>query len=178
MKILKRCCTNVLYYTFYYQNLFAYLCQRCQLKFLEQAISAFVVMNVAVELSNTCILLQYIKRFPKWVMCILLRAVNATLVCFTNIRYLCVSCLYGRVISAMDANCKESGFQRLWVQAPDGTEVGVVFWHTISLQYDWIGMWSIPLKRLSSSWDLITWPTKIISRWSFKHFVREYILVH
>lgn len=63
MKILKRCCTNVLYYTFYYQNLFAYLCQRCQLKFLEQAISVFVVMNVAVELSNTCILLQYIKRF-------------------------------------------------------------------------------------------------------------------
>lgn len=63
MKILKRCCTNVLYYTFYYQNLFAYLCQRCRLKFLEQAISVFVVMNVAVELSNTCILLQYIKRF-------------------------------------------------------------------------------------------------------------------
>lgn len=63
MKILKRCCTNVLYYTFYYQNLFAYLCQRCQLKFLEQAITVFVVMNVAVELSNTCILLQYIKRF-------------------------------------------------------------------------------------------------------------------
>lgn len=174
MKILKRCCTNVLYYTFYYQNLFAYLCQRCQLKFLEQAISVFVVMNV-VQYMYTIAIYQ---TFPKWVMCILLRAVNATLVCFTNIWYLCVSCLYGRVISAMDANCKESGVQRLWVQAPDGAEVGVVFWHTISLQYDWIGMWSIPLKRLSSSWDLITWPTKIISRWSFKHVVREDILVH
>lgn len=76
--------------------------------------------------------------FPKWVMCILLRAVNATLVCFTNIRYLCVSCLYGRVISAIDANCKESGFQRLWVQAPDGAEVGVYF--GIQYHFNMIGL--------------------------------------
>lgn len=174
MKILKRCCTNVLYYTFYYQNLFAYLSAKVSWTG-NFSIRCHECCSRAVQYMYTIAIYQ---TFPKWVMCILLRAVNAALVCFTNIRYLCVSCLYGRVISAMDANCKESGFQRLWVQAPDGAEVGVVFWHTISLQYDWIGMWSIPLKRLSSSWDLITWPTKIISRWSFKHFVREYILVH